>query len=104
MLFCGDNLDTDLDEIEPKIEILANYFDTDYRAKFTKTPGEYVIEKNDGKWWVGYNLAIADISSEGRKYLSDRLKKQAQAVGKFYSNMDENMPYDGEEIIYRRVR
>ena len=102
LMFYVDNMDRFQDKsntTELEIGFLMEYVDKP--ARFTKTPGEYLIVEDKERWWIGYNLTV--IANVARKAVSDELIKRAKSVG-FYGGMDENIPYSGESIVYMRSR
>ena len=92
---------TNIDEINEEIMTTQalDFCDDDYKAKFTKTPGEYLFQKIGDKWWVGHNLAVSNkppavrerLNRLGRYSLLFSIKNQIQAN------------YDGEDVVYMCV-
>jgi hypothetical protein len=98
-MFCQDNVDI-LDTIKPEIKLLVDYMDSPKRL--LKNPGEFIFMKANGNWWVGRNLEMSGFFSKGREHLVKKLN--SMAGGALYGSMDINKRYEGEDIIYMRVK
>jgi ankyrin repeat protein len=99
IFFFADNLGK-INTIDPDIEFLREYKEY-MKAKYYKTPGEYLFVEADGKWWVGLNLVIAGVTID-RKELGEKLKTQTDEA--YFGDIDMSMPYNGEDIIFVYVQ
>ena len=98
-IYLNENLDKP-NASKPEIKLMARRLVSP--ARFTKIPNEFLITEANGKWWVGYNLAVSELFSEDRKTVSETLNNMASRT--IYGSTDVSVPYNGEDVVYMLVR
>ena len=97
-IFLSDNSDKQVTKL--KLAELAHNLEGP--SRFTETPGEYLLEEVNGRWWVGYNLTATKKYSEDRETIYEKLTMIAHKT--IYGSMDISVPYLNQDIVYMPVR